>query len=89
MARRHLRRERPDHTLQPSALVHEAYLKLVDQRQARFEDRQHFFAIAATIMRRILVDYERRRRYAKRGGGAPKITLDDALAATPLREPEL
>ncbi len=76
IAKSHLRRERPDHTLQPSALVHEAYLKLVDQRQARFEDRRHFFAIAAKVMRRILVDHERRRRYAKRGGGQPKISLD-------------
>ncbi len=89
MANRHLKRERMDHTLQPSALVHEAYLKLVDQRQARFEDRNHFFAIAAKIMRRILVDYERSRRYAKRGGGKPNVPLDVAAGAIQLQAPEL
>jgi RNA polymerase sigma factor (TIGR02999 family) len=89
MARHHLRRERSGHTLQPSALVHEAYLKLVDQRRAHFEDRKHFFAIAAKIMRRILVDYERGRRYAKRGGGSPKVPLDEAAGAVQLQATEL
>lgn len=89
IARRHLSRERPDHTLQPSALVHEAYLKLVDQRQARFEDRKHFFAIAAKAMRRILVDHERRRSYAKRGGGQPKVSLDQAGDKAEQRDLEL
>jgi RNA polymerase sigma factor (TIGR02999 family) len=89
MASRQLRRERSNHTLQPSALVHEAYLKLVDQRQARFEDRKHFFAIAAKIMRRILVDHERSRRYAKRGGGQPKVPLDHVAGEIQLPAPEL
>jgi RNA polymerase sigma factor (TIGR02999 family) len=89
MASLRLLRERPDHTLQPSALVHEAYLKLVDQRQARFADRQHFFAIAARVMRRILVDHERSRRYAKRGGGGPRVPIEDAAGAIQLPPPEL
>lgn len=68
-AARYLRRERQDHTLQTTALVHEAYLKLVDQKDVKWESRTHFFAIASQAMRRILVDYARTRRRAKRGGG--------------------
>jgi RNA polymerase sigma-70 factor, ECF subfamily len=70
LAASYLRRERPDHTLQPTALVHEAYLKLIDQTRARFEDRDHFAAIAAKVMRRILVDHARAKAAAKRNAAA-------------------
>src|SRR6266508_6453983 len=69
IASRYMRRERAGHTLQTTGLVNEAYLKLVDQRNTRWQNRAHFFAIAAQIMRRILVDHARKRRYAKRGAG--------------------
>jgi RNA polymerase sigma factor (TIGR02999 family) len=82
LARRHLRRERPDHTLQSTALVHEAYLKLVDQRHVQWQNRAHFFAIAAQQMRRILVDHARRRKRAKRGSAVTRITLVEGLAAS-------
>jgi RNA polymerase sigma factor (TIGR02999 family) len=81
LARLQLRRERPDHTLQPAALVNEAYLRLVDIRQINWRDRSHFFAMAARQMRRILVDHARARRYQKRGGGAAKVTFDEAVFA--------
>jgi RNA polymerase sigma-70 factor, ECF subfamily len=68
----HLRRERRDHTLQPTALVHEAYIKLVAQRNADWQNRAHFFAVASNLMRRILVDYARRQMRAKRGAGQAK-----------------
>jgi RNA polymerase sigma factor (TIGR02999 family) len=74
-----LRAERPDHTLQPTALVHEAYLKLVGQVQVTWANRAHFMAVAASAMRRILADHARRRRAAKRGGGWHEITLDEAV----------
>ncbi|HZT58183.1 MAG TPA: sigma-70 family RNA polymerase sigma factor [Pyrinomonadaceae bacterium] len=74
-AARHLRRERRDHTLQTTALVHEAYMKLVDQRNVRWESRSHFFAIASQAMRRILVDYARTRKREKRGGGDIRLSL--------------
>jgi RNA polymerase sigma factor (TIGR02999 family) len=70
LARSHLRRERPDHTLQPTALLHEAYRRLVDQTNANWENRRQFFAVAAGMMRRILVDHARGRQREKRGGGA-------------------
>src|SRR5438132_13770864 len=76
-AARHLRRERQDHTLQTTALIHEAYLKLVDQRNVKWESRTHFFAIASQAMRRILVDYARTRNRAKRGGRDIQISLAD------------
>jgi RNA polymerase sigma factor (TIGR02999 family) len=79
-ARRAMRREAAGHTLQPTALVHEAFLRLVDQRHARWESRTQFFALAAQAMRRVLVDHARTRRRAKRGGGAPLVTLTDADA---------
>src|SRR5829696_9048149 len=79
-ARRALRHERVGHTLQPTALVHEAYLRLVDQTRARWESRSQFFAVAARAMRRILVDHARTRGRAKRGGGATPVTLADADA---------
>jgi RNA polymerase sigma factor (TIGR02999 family) len=74
-----LRRERADHTLGTTALVHEAYLKLIDQRQADWQDRTHFFSIAARAMRRILIDYARKHVAAKRGGGFRKVTLEEAV----------
>jgi len=77
-ARRHMRGERVDHTLQTTALINEAYLRLVDIRQVQWEDRAHFFAMAARLMRRILIDHARARGYLKRGGGVQKIPLDDA-----------
>jgi RNA polymerase sigma factor (TIGR02999 family) len=80
-AARYLRRERPDHTLQTTALIHEAYLRLVDARDVQWEDRAHFFAIAATMMRRILVDHARRRGSEKRGGSYIRMPLDEALSA--------
>jgi RNA polymerase sigma factor (TIGR02999 family) len=86
LARAHLRRERrPDHTLQPTALVHEAYLRIVDQQRVRWQNRAHFFAIASRMMRRILVDHARARKAARRGGGVPAVTLDEARLAS--REP--
>lgn len=88
IAERHLHREhRLDHTLQPTALIHETYLRLVDQRGLRWQDRAHFFAIAATTMRRILVEHARRRATAKRNQGEPAITLAEEIAGVP--SPEL
>src|SRR3989442_6932856 len=81
LAQHCLRRERPDHTLQPTALVHEAYLRLVDQRGVSWQNRAHFFGVAAQAMRRILVDYARRHRAGKRGGGSLKISLADVAVA--------
>ena len=78
LAQRYMRRESPGHTLQTTALVNEAYLRLIDQRQVRWQNRAHFFAIAAQLMRRILLDRARRRRYIKRGGGARQVSLDEA-----------
>jgi RNA polymerase sigma factor (TIGR02999 family) len=78
LARQHMARERRGHTLQASALVNEAYLRLIDLKQMQWRDRAHFFAMSARLMRRILVDFARARRNDKRGGGAPKITLDEA-----------
>ena len=80
MASRYLQRERPGHTLQATALVHEAYLRLVDQKGVEWQNRSHFFGVAAQQMRRILVDYAGAHHAAKRGGPLPKISLDDALA---------
>jgi RNA polymerase sigma factor (TIGR02999 family) len=79
MAARHMRRERADHTLQATALIHEAYVRLIDQRGKDWQNRAHFFGIAAQVMRRILVDYARMHRTVKRGGGQGKVALDDAL----------
>jgi len=71
--------EPPGHTLQATALVNEAYLRLIDVRQVKWESRAHFFAMAARLMRRILVDFARSRKYQKRGGGAKRVSLDDGL----------
>ena len=89
LASRYLRRERPDHTLQTTALVHEAYLKLVDQREANWENRVQFFAVAAQLMRRILVDYARRHRASKRGGDVYKLSLEEALLPSKEKDAEL
>src|SRR5436309_11840080 len=78
LAHRYMSRERPGHTLQTTALVGEAYLRLVDQR-VKWENRAHFFAIAAELMRRILVDHARKHSYAKRGGDARKVSLNEAV----------
>jgi RNA polymerase sigma factor (TIGR02999 family) len=75
----YLRRERPNHTLQPTALVHEAYLRLRDQRNVDWNNRSQFLGVAARMMRRILVDHAMARRAAKRGGDAPRVSLDAAL----------
>jgi RNA polymerase sigma factor (TIGR02999 family) len=81
IAPRQLRRERMGHTLQPTALVHEAYLVLVDQRQVTWRSRAHFFGVAAQVMRRILVDSARRHHANKRGDGIPCVPLDEAIEA--------
>ncbi len=75
--------ERQGHTLQTSALVNEAYLKLVDVRRVEWQNRAHFFGVSAQLMRRILVDFARRRRYQKRGGGVPPVTLNEELVGAP------
>jgi RNA polymerase sigma-70 factor (ECF subfamily) len=78
-AARHLRRERAGHTLQTTDLIHEAYLRLVDQKKVRWQNRAHFFAVSAQLMRRILVDHARRRHRAKRGGSGITLPLDQGL----------
>jgi len=80
LAARYLRRERPEHTLQPTALVHEVYLRLVDQKKINWANRAQFMAIAARMMRRILVNHAVARKTAKRGSGIPSVTLDAALS---------
>ena len=85
----YLNKERSDHTLQPTALVNEAYLRLVGQRQRGWKNRRHFFAAAAKAMRRILVDHARSRRYQKRGGGAPRIGLAEVEEPAVERHPDL
>ena len=89
LAGRYLRRERSEHTLQSTALVHEAYLRLVDQRNVRWQNRAQFFGLAAELIRRILVDHARARLAAKRGGTVYKITLDEALDASAPRDLDL
>ena len=81
LARRHLWRERPDHTLQSAALVNEAYLRLVRQDAPQWQNRAHFFGVAAQLMRHILVDHARNRLAAKRGAGAPRLALDPELGS--------
>jgi RNA polymerase sigma-70 factor, ECF subfamily len=89
LAHHYMTREAPGHTLQTSALVNEAFLRLVDQRDVRWRNQAHFFGIAAQMMRRILVDYARNRRYAKRGGGAHAMSLDEALIVSDERSAEV
>jgi RNA polymerase sigma factor (TIGR02999 family) len=79
VARRHMAHERAGHTLQATALVNEAYVRLIDIRQVNWQDRAHFFAMSSRLMRRILVDFARSKGYQKRGGGAQKVSLDEAL----------
>ncbi len=89
LAHRHLRGERPGHTLNTTALVHEAYLKLVKVDRLEWRDRAHFFAMASRAMRRILIDYARTRSRDKRGGGWTKVTLDDAFKVAEERAEDL
>jgi RNA polymerase sigma factor (TIGR02999 family) len=89
LARQCMRRERDGHTLQTTALVNEAYLRLVNSSRVKWHDRAHFFAIAAQLMRRVLVDEARKRGYQKRGGEFTRITLDEALAVDHQRELDL
>jgi len=89
IARHCLASQRPDHTLQSTALVHEAYLRLVDHSSVHWENRVHFFAVAAQLMRRILVDHARKQRAAKRGGGNLTLVLDEAVAPPARRAVDL
>lgn len=88
LARKYLRRGRPNATLQPTALINEAYLRLIG-KPVRWENRSHFFGIAARLMRLILVDSARARRAAKRGGGAVSVTLEETMALAPARPPDV
>ena len=81
LARRYMARQSPGHTLQTSALINEAYLRLVNQQSVQWQDRAHFFAVSAQIMRNILIDHARKYSYAKRGAGARKVSLDEELVA--------
>jgi RNA polymerase sigma factor (TIGR02999 family) len=89
MARRHMDRQQAGHTLQTTALIHEAYLKLIDQKEAHWRNRAHFFGVAAKAMRSILVDYARASHAAKRGGEAVLVSLDEAAVASDERAAEL
>jgi RNA polymerase sigma factor (TIGR02999 family) len=89
LARHYMSGERPGHTLQTTALVDEAYLRLVDWKNLRWQNRAHFFGIAAQLMRRILVDHARDHRYAKRGGGARKLSLDEVAVVSQERAADL
>ena len=89
MARRYMRRQPPGHTLQTTALIHEAYLRLVRREEQRWENRAHFFSVAAQAMRHILMDYARARNRDKRGGGGQRVSLDEAMTICPERVAEL
>ena len=89
IARRCMAKERPGHTLQSAALVNEVYLRLVDIPAVGWQDRSHFFAICARLMRRILTDYARSRNYQKRGGGAAHLTLDEGLLVSPEKHADI
>jgi RNA polymerase sigma factor (TIGR02999 family) len=89
LARSYMRRERTDHTLQATALVHEAYLKLVEQRSTNWQSRAHFFGVAAQVMRRILIDHARGHLRQKRGGEYEKVVLDEGLIFSPEQSAEL
>jgi RNA polymerase sigma factor (TIGR02999 family) len=89
LASAYMRAERPDHLLQTTALVHEAYLRLVDHPEVSYETRHHFFAVAAQVMRHVLVDYARARRRAKRGGGVPPVALEDVAVISDERAEEV
>ena len=89
MAKRHMGRQNPGHTLQTTALIHEAYLRLVDQKEVQWQNRAHFFGVAAKAMRHILIDYARSRHAAKRGGEARLVSLDEAAVVSAERRAEL
>ncbi len=89
IASRYMKRERAGHTLQTTALVNEAYLRLVGQQHIEWQDRAHFFAVAAQVMRHLLVDHARSRRYAKRGGNAERITFDEVAVVSTQRDDNL
>lgn len=89
LARGHMGRERRGHSLQATALVNEVFLRLIDGKQVQWRNRAHFFAIAARLMRRVLVDSARSRKYQKRGGGAPVVSFDEALIVSPERSREI
>ena len=89
LAHAQMRRERPDHLLQTTALINEAYLQLIDQKRASWQNRTQFFAVAAQLVRRILVDEARRTRSEKRGGSSDKVPLEEAAMAFPVRADEL
>lgn len=89
LAHRYMSREKPGHTLQTTALVNEAYLRLVDVQEVRWQDRAHFFAMSARMMRRILTDFARSRNYQKRGGAALHVSFDEALAVSQEQDAEI
>jgi len=89
LARRYMSREKKGHTLQATALINEAYVRLVDQKNVQWANRSHFFAISAQIMRRILIDHARRHAFAKRGGGAQQVSLEEVAVITPDASREL
>ena len=89
LAHHYMSRERPGHTLQTSALVNEAYLRLIDWKNVRWQNRAHFFAVSAQLMRRILVDFARDRQYLKRGGGARRVSLSEAAGHPMERDADL
>jgi RNA polymerase sigma-70 factor, ECF subfamily len=89
LARTYMSRERIDHTLQTTALINEAYVKLIDASGVRWQNRAHFFGIAARVMRRVLVDFARQRNFRKRGGGSQQITFNEALAIADAGHPDV
>lgn len=89
IAARYLRQERAEHTLQPTALVHEAWLRLIDQQNVNWQNRAHFFGVSAELMRRILVDHARRKKAEKRGGGAATVVLDENIEWSARRDLDL
>lgn len=89
LARHYMRNERAGHTLQTTALVNEAYMRLAGYKEMRWQSRAHFFAVSAQVMRRILVEHARRRNFAKRGGGAQKVALDEAAVVSAGRSAEV
>ena len=89
LARRYMGRERPGHTLQTSALVNEAYIRLIDWKNIHWQNRAHFFAVSAQLMRRILVDFARSRNYAKRGGAAQNVSFEETMAVSREKDADL
>jgi len=89
LARRYMGRERPGHTLQTSALVNEAYVRLIDWKNIHWQNRAHFFAVSAQLMRRILVDFARSRNYAKRGGAAQNVSFEETMAVSREKDADL